>query len=327
MSEDNNNEPLSFQDFYNIKLKRFYEFVTEVMHDFTFAVHRTIKEEDNKRRIELWKSSRNEAESAMVWIELVKNEENVDRYVSTDVLRTMNEEGLTKLFFFSNTDLDKDTRDVLDGKNHYIFTPSDIMETIDALERKKTVKVVKKRKQVKIPSGFLHIRNHLKQHPPQGKKVFVNTSTISAMSEHYIDMVRQVVNEIDRIDDINNMPQELKDKFKRVQAKLLPEMRKTLYFKFTDRFEYLSHTIYSIIENLIVYIGAIIEMEAEEDLHKYRDKIEEHLETLRQTDERLEEFYAEQMNKAESLSYKLLYYSIAVIVFMTVFYIIMRLKK
>lgn len=323
MSEDK----ITFQDFYNIKLKKFYEYVTTVMHDFVFAVHRTLKEEDGKRRIELWRSSKNEAEGAMVWIELAKNDDPLDRYVATDVLRTMNEEGLTKLFFFTNADLDPDTRDVLDGKNHYIFTPSDIIETIEALDLKKTTKTVKKRKHVKISSGYLQLRNHLKQHPPHGKKVFVNTSTLSDMADHYIQMVRQVLNDIDRIDDINEIPAETKEKFKRIQAKLLPELRKTLYFKFTERFDFLGIAIYSALENLVVYIGAVIEMEAEEDMHKYRDKIEIHLETLRGIDAQVEEFYADQTAKAEKLSYRLLYISIVIIVFMAAFFLIVRFKS
>lgn len=325
MSEDNNS--LNYQDFYNIKLKNFYEYVTDVMHDFTFSVHRTIKEEEGRRRIELWRSSKNDAESAMIWIELVKNDEPIDRYVSTDVLRTMNEEGLTKLFFFTNTDIDDDTRDVLDGKNHYIFTPKDMLETLQALDLKQTTKVVKKRKTVKIASGYLIIRNDLKQNPPKGKKVFINTSTISDMAEHYVRMARQVLNDIDRIDDINNISQEMKEKFKRVQSKLLPELRKTLYFQFTDRFEYMATSIYTIIESLIVYIGAIIEMESEDEMHDCRDKIENNVSLLLGTDEKLEAFYSEQMEKAESQSYRLLYVSIAIIVFMLAFYGIMMLKK
>lgn len=326
MSEDS--PTLTYQDFYNIKLKNFYELVTDVMHDFTFSVHRTIREEDAKRRIELWRSSKNEAESAMVWIELVKNDENIDRYVATDVLRTMNEEGLTKLFFFTNTDLDDDTRDVLDGKNHFIFTPNDMLETLQALDMKKSTKpVVKKRKTVKVASGYFVIRNDLKQNPPKGKKVFVNTSTISDMAEHYIHMARQVLNDIDRIDDINDINPDLKDRLKRVQSKLLPELRKSLYFQFTDRFEYMAGSIYTILESLIVYIGAIVEMESEDEMHECRDKIDKNIEMLAQVDKLLEEFYAEQMQKAASLSYRLLYTSVAIIIFMLIFYGIMMMKK
>jgi hypothetical protein len=327
MSDDNSEQKITYQDFYNIKLNKFYEYVTEVMHDFTFTVHRSIKEEDAKRRIELWRSSKSE-ESAMVWIELARGGDEIDRYVSSDVLRTMNEEGLTKLFFFTNATLQDDTKDILDGKNHYIFTPADIIETLEALELKKmTVKPVKKRKTVKIASGFFQIRNYLKQHPPKGKKVFVNTSTLSDMCDHYVVMTRQILNDIDRVDDINNMSQELKDRFKRVQAKLLPEMRKTLFYKFTERFDYLAQSIYNIQEALIIYIGALVEMESEDELNNCREKIEREMAVLKEIDEKLEEFYKEQMDKAENLSYRLLYVSAGIIVFMAAFFIIMMFKK
>jgi methyl-accepting chemotaxis protein len=321
------NSQLSYQEFYNIKLKKFYEYVTDVMHDFSYAVHRTIREEENRRRIEIWRSSKNENNSALIWIELAKGDAELDPYVATDILRTMNEEGMYKLFFFTNTDINEDTQDVLDGKNHYIFTPKDIIETMDALEMKKVSKMAKKRKNVKVPSGYIIIRNHLKQNPPKGKKIFINTSTLSDMAENYIHMARQTFGEVDRLDDINNLSQETKDRFKTIQLKLLPELRKTLYFKFTERFNDLTTSIYNIVQNLIVYIGALIEMESEEEMSKARDAVEDELEKLRNIDAQLEEFYEEQMKKTERLSYNLLYVSIGVIVFMVVFYLIMLKSK
>jgi len=325
MSEQENK--MSYQDFYNIKLKQFYEYVTDVMHDFSYATHRNLKEEDARRRAEIWRSSKNENVSALVWMELVKGGAEIDHYIATDVLRTMNDEGMTKLFFFTNADLTPDTKDVLDGKDHFVFTPKDIIETIEALEVKKLSKNVKKRKNVKVPSGRVIIRNYLKNNPPKGKKVFVNTSTLSDLAENYILLSRETFNEVDRLDDINNLTQETKDRFKRLQTKLLPEVRKTLYFKFTDRFDFISQTIYNIVQNLVMYIGSLIEMESEEQMNKAREVVEKELDVLRGIDEKLEEFYTEQMKKTERLSYDLLYISIAIITFMVIFYLIMQKAK
>lgn len=325
MSEDN--DKMSYQDFFNIKLRKFYEYVTDVMHDFAYAIHRNLKEDENKRRVEIWRSSKNENVSAIVWIELVKGGADLDHYIATDVLRTMNEEGLTKLFFFTNSDINKDTKEVLDGKDHYIFTPSDIIETIEALEVKKMSKAVKKRKNVKVPSGRVVLRNYLKNAPPKGKKVFVNTSTLSELAENYIYLAKDTFNEVDRIDDINNMTPDTKEHFKKLQTRLLPELRKTLYFKFTERFDYLSQTIYNVVQNLIIYIGALIEMESEEQMHKSRDMVEKDLDILRGIDEKLEEFYNEQMKKTEKLSYNLLYVSVGVIAVMVIFYLFMLKSK
>jgi len=325
MSEQENK--MSYQDFYNIKLKQFYEYVTGVMHDFSYATHRNLKEEDARRRAEIWRSSKNENVSALVWMELVKGGAEIDHYIATDVLRTMNDEGMTKLFFFTNADLTPDTKDVLDGKDHFVFTPKDIIETIEALEVKKLSKNVKKRKNVKVPSGRVIIRNYLKNNPPKGKKVFVNTSTLSDLAENYILLSRETFNEVDRLDDINNLTQETKDRFKRLQTKLLPEVRKTLYFKFTDRFDFISQTIYNIVQNLVMYIGSLIEMESEEQMNKAREVVEKELDVLRGIDEKLEEFYTEQMKKTERLSYDLLYISIAIITFMVIFYLIMQKAK
>jgi len=323
MSDDK----MTYQDFYNIKLRKFYEYVTDVMHDFSYAVHRNLKEDENRRRVEIWRSSKNENTSAMVWIETIKAGAELDPYVATDVLRTMNEEGNTKLFFFTNTDISKDVKDVLDGRDHYIFGPKDIIETIDALEVKKMAKTGKKRKSVKIASGLVVIRNYLKNNPPKGRRVFINTSTLSDLAENYIHLSRETFNEIDRLDDINNLSQETKERFKRMQTKLLPELRKTLYFRFTEQFDYLSDTVFNILQNIIVYIGALIEMESEEQMTKSRDTIEKEIEKLRGIDEQLETFYTEQMKKTEKLSYNLLYMSLATIAFMVVFYLIINKVK
>jgi len=325
MSDQDNK--ISYQDFFNIKLKKFYEYVTDVMHDFAYAIHRNLREDEGKRRIEIWRSSKNENVSALIWIEIVKGGVELDSYIATDVLRTMNEEGMNKLFFFTNTDINPDTKDVLDGKDHYVFTPKDIIETIDALEVKKMSKAVKKRKNVKFPSGMIAIRNYLKNHPPKGRKVFINTSTLADMAQNYIHLARETFNEVDRVDDVNNMSQETKDRFKRLLGKLLPELRKTIYFKFTERFDYLSQNVYNIMQNLVIYISALVEMESEEHMNKARDAVENDLEVLRGVDEKLEEFYQMQMKKTEKLSYNLLYVSVGVIAFMTVFYIIMLKAK
>lgn len=318
---------ISYQDFYNIKLSKFYEHVTDVMHDFSYAIHRNIREENGMRRVEIWRSSKNENISALIWIEVIKGGAELDHYIATDVLRTMNEEGMNKLFFFCNTDILADTKDILDGKDHYVFTPKDIIETIEALEVKRLSKSVKKRKNVKFPSGMIAIRNYMKSHPPKGRRVFINTSTLSDLAQNYIHLAKETFNEVDRLDDINNMSQETRDRFKRLLTKLLPELRKTLYFKFTERFDYISQHVYNIMQNLVVYISALIEMESDEQMNKARDAVENDLDVLRGIDEKLEDFYQMQMKKTEKLSYNLLYVSIAVIAFMTVFYVIMLKSK
>ncbi|ADD69606.1 hypothetical protein Dacet_2856 [Denitrovibrio acetiphilus DSM 12809] len=325
MNESDNK--ITYQDFFNIKLKKFYEYVTDVMHDFSYAIHRNLKEDENKRRVEIWRSSKNENVNALIWLEIVKGGAEIDHYIATDVLRTMNEEGMLKLFFFTNADISADMKDVLDGKDHYVFTPKDIIETIEALELKKLSGSGKKRKNVKVPSGRLVIRNYLKNHQLKGKKVFVNTSTLSDLAENYLHLARETFNEVDRIDDINNLTPEVKDRFRNLQTKLLPELRKTLYFRFTERFSYLSQTIYNIVQNLVMYIGSLIEMESEEQMNKARDVVENELDVLRNIDEKLEEFYTEQMKKTVRLSYNLLYISIAIISFMIVFYLIMVKSK
>ena len=83
-----------YEQLYNIKLTEFYNFVSEVMGDFNYSIHRTVKDIENKRRIEIWAYQSREDQSAVVWIEVVKPGEVLDPYITTDVLRTMNDENV-----------------------------------------------------------------------------------------------------------------------------------------------------------------------------------------------------------------------------------------
>ena len=87
-----------YEQLYNIKLTDFYNFVSEVMGDFNYSLHRTVKDIENKRRIEIWAYQSREDQAAVVWIEVVKPGEILDPYITTDVLRTMNDENVLNGF-------------------------------------------------------------------------------------------------------------------------------------------------------------------------------------------------------------------------------------
>ncbi|MDE7033976.1 MAG: hypothetical protein K2O68_03190, partial [Mucispirillum sp.] len=123
-----------YEQLYNIKLTDFYNFVSEVMGDFNYSLHRTVKDIENKRRIEIWAYQSREDQAAVVWIEVVKPGEILDPYITTDVLRTMNDENVTRLFFFTNGQMSVEEKEVLEGSNHFVFGTDEIVETLIAID-------------------------------------------------------------------------------------------------------------------------------------------------------------------------------------------------
>lgn len=313
-------DKVKHEDLYNIKLKRLYEHVTDIMGDFNFQVHRGIAELGNKRRIETWKSTKDDNDIALVWIETVSPSDEIDPYIGTDVLRTMNEESLGKLFFFTNAGLTQSEKNILDGKDHYVFSADDIVQTMSAMDSKKKSKNIKKRKSTKVPSGYLAIRNFMLGRPPQEHKFFIKTSSLGVLTNKYLNRFHEILKDIDKIENIDNIPPELKERFKRIQMELMPEIQKLTSITIIENFKGLKNKLYETIQLMIVYIGNIIEYEAEEDMRKNRDQIENNIKDLKLIEEQVIEFTKVEKKKNEYLSIKLFFISIIIITIALFFY-------
>ena len=255
-----------YEQLYNIKLTEFYNFVSEVMGDFNYSIHKTVKDIENKRRIEIWAYQSREDQSAVVWIEVVKPGEVLDPYITTDVLRTMNDENVTRLFFFTNGQMGAEEKEVLEGSNHFVFGTDEIVETLIAIDMKRSIKVVRKRKKVQVPSAMVLIKNFLKANRVTRREIKLKTSAVPELAGQYYKLIRRVLNEIDKIPDINDIPTQSRERLKKIQYDLLPELLKTPYYTFTYQFAYLRNALFSLIEYTIVYIGNVIEYESEDDL-------------------------------------------------------------
>jgi hypothetical protein len=314
---------IKYEDFYNITLKNMYEMVTTILHDFHFAVHRSIQDNQGKRRIEAWRSSKDENDNALIWIEISADGEELDPFISTDVLRTMNEENLSKLFFFSNGSLEQKTREILDSQDHYIFLPTDIMETINALEKRKKYKHQKKRRAKGVPSGYTVLRNYLKGKPVETGRINVPVGKIQDIAEKYAKLTRKTLEEIDVLEDINNITPEIKERFKRVQHELLPEVLKISVLSFPDKFSEMRGRLFSLVQYLLVYVGSVIEYESEDEMKSSRARVEEELAFLDNIEESIAEYRDSLHIKAEKTAKKLLYLSIGIIVFFLTFLLIM----
>ncbi len=298
-----------YEKLYNIKLSELYTFVTDVMQDFGCSLHRALKDVDAKRRVELWAYHNREEQQAVVWIEVVKPGESIDPFLATDVLRTMNDENVTRLFFFTNGTLSEGEREILEGMNHFIFTTEEIVETLVTIEMKRSIRVVRKRKKVKVPSAIVLIKNFLKANKDNRKSIRLKVSAIPDLADQYFRIVRRIMNEIDKIPDINEIPPETRERLKRIQYDLLPELIKTPSYLFVHQFAYLRSTLFTLVEYTIVYIGNVIEYEAEDDLKKNRDVIEEMLTTIADVEEQVNNYKNGLMFSSEKISVKIIMYS------------------
>lgn len=313
-----------YEQLYNIKLPELYNFVNEVMQDFGYSLHRAIKDHENKRRIESWAYQSREDQCGLVWIEVVKPGESLDPYLTTDVLRTMNDENVTRLFFFTNGQMADDEKDILEGANHFVFGTDEIVETLIAIDTKRSIKVVRKRKKVKVPSAIVLIKNFMKVNRGVRKEVKLRTSAVAELVNQYTRLIRRVMNEIDRIPDLNDIPTDTRERLKKIQYDLLPELIKTPGYLFTRQFAHLRNSLFTLVEYTIVYIGNVIEYEAEDDLKKNREVIEEVLYKLSSIDDQVANYKSDLMFSAEKISLKIIMYSAIFAVVSVLIMIVLR---
>lgn len=306
MALDSSNKSINYERFVNISLTEFYRFVTDVMADFNYSLYRTVRETENTRRIEIWIQGGADDQKAMVWIELVRDNDSIDPYLTTDVLRAMNDENVTRLFFFTNTALTDDDRDILEGNNHFIFTTEEIIETLLAIDSKKTVKVVKKRKTVKTPSGMVVVKNFFKKSEIRKKEIRIKTSATPDLVSQYTRLIRRILQDVDRVLDINEIPAHVREKLKKIQYDLLPEMAKVPNYIFPKQYSYLRNTLFSLIQFTVIYIGNFIEYESEDDLKQNREIIEELLAKLEAVDDEIIAYKSDLMFQAERNAVKVI---------------------
>ena len=200
------------------------------------------------------------------------------------------------------------------------------METINALEKKKKYKHQKKRRAKGVPSGYTVLRNYLKGKQVETGRINVPVGKVHDIVQKYVKLARTTLDEIDRLEDINNITPEIKERFKRVQHDLLPEVLKISVLSFPDKFREMRGRLFSLLQYLLVYVGAVIEYESEDEMKSSRSRVEEELAVLEKTEESVAEYRESLHEKAQKTARKLLYVSVGVIVFFLTFLLLMLLE-
>jgi hypothetical protein len=316
-----------YETLYNIRISEFYSFATDVMADFGYSLHRTIKEENGRRRVESWIHGNKEDQKAVVWIEVTKSDEPLDPYLTTDVLRAMNDENVTRLFFFTNGDISADDRDILEGSNHFIFAREEIVETLIAIESKRTVKVVKKRKPVTVSSAMILIKNFFRNHEIKKKQIRLKTSAVPDILSQYGRLIRKILAEVDKVPDIDDISPDIRDRLKTIQFDLLPELARVPSYVFPRNFSNLRNMLFELLQISIIYVGNFIEYEPEDELKKNRERIEDMLAIIDRVDDQVLSFKSDMMFQAEKTSVKIILTSGAIMFASVVLLIVVQFSQ
>lgn len=320
-------EDLSFKDFVEMDISTFYDYIAHIMGDLNFSFHRAIRDVQDYRRIEVWKHQKNLDDYALVWVEIVKPGNDVTRDISYEVLRTLNDLNMLKLFFFTNGGIDDSSMDVLEDKGHFIFTPDNIIETLIAI-KKKTELVVKpkiKRKKPKTPSGFVLIKNFLKENKPKEEKTVVPMKLIPEFRDKLISQFEPIFELIKTIEDINNIDTEVRKKLKAYQFALLTDLLNITSLEFEDPFGWMKEDFFYMIQNLVLYLGALSEYELEEDMNKYLDEFQNRKNNLYRYEQIVEDMKKKNIEKIEQITKQLkklslIIIGISILAFLIVFF-------
>jgi hypothetical protein len=105
-----------------------------------------------------------------------------------------------------------------------------------------------------------------------------------------------------------------------MQYSLLPELLKISSLQMPNEVQHIKDLLFNTVKNLIVYIGTIIEYEAEEDVQKYKEELENNLKELKDIEDVINEYKKKQIKIAFKKSIVLIIISVAVLVISYIFY-------
>ncbi|GAB7140162.1 hypothetical protein RsTz2092_01100 [Deferribacterales bacterium RsTz2092] len=310
-------------------LAELYASVVDIMTDFGYSIYKSVKEVADKRRIELWSQKKSQSPlRSLVWIEAVGETEAMNEITASDVMRVLYDEGVTELFFFANSSIGDDVKEILEGPNHYILSKDEIIETLLSIENNKALTtVVRKRNNVRIASGLVVIKNFFKQNTFSRNPINVRMSATMPIVEQYRKMILAVIEQVDSVSDIYDVPSATMETLKHMQFDLLPEMMRTPNFVFHRQIGHVKNLLFRLIELCIIYIGNFINYESEDSLRDNRAMIEELLENIDRIGMQIATFRSDTVYYSERSAVKIIVTSLAVMFVAMMLLIVVRFGK
>lgn len=282
---------LTYRDFYYISLDEFYTYVVAIMKSLNYIFYRRIKD-TTTRRAEIWKLFDSDEYKVIVWIEIQDPSIELSWQESADILRLMNDENLTRLFLFTNGNLDEAARDILEDENHFIFTPRNIIEKLLALEETEekpleTSKTKLKRRKPDRPYGHALLVEYFKTKEKSLEKTKISLDELKTIISYIVDNYKETQALIDSIKDLDNISKEQKALLDKSRKKFLPALSKIALISVDREFNYILEELARLIKNIIYYTSAIIDYEVLENIESYKREIEEALNRLYSFDEKV----------------------------------------
>jgi hypothetical protein len=272
---------LTYRDFYYISLDEFYSYVVTILKSLNYIFYRRIKD-TTTRRAEIWKLFDSDEYKIMVWIEIQDPSIELSWQEAADILRLMNDENLTKLFLFTNGNLDEDAKDILEDENHFIFTPRNIIEKLLSLEEteEKPLEIIKpklKRRKPERPYGQALLIEYFKKKEKKFEKTRISIEELKTIISYILDNYKDVNELIESIEDLDKIKKEEKDLLDKSRRKFLPAFYNITLIKVEPELNYVLEELARLIKNIIFYISAIIDYEVIENIEFYKKEIEDSL--------------------------------------------------
>jgi hypothetical protein len=315
---------LTYRDFYNISIDELYVYCVTIMKSLNYVFYRRIKD-TTTRRAEIWKLFDSDEFKVMVWIEIQDPAVELSWQESADILRVMNDENVTKLFLFTNGNLDEDAKDILGDENHFIYTPRNIIEKLLSLEEieEKPVEVASKkklkRKMPARPYGHALLIEYFKGKEKNVEKTKISLEELKVIVSYIVDNYKEVETLIKSIEDIDNIKKEEKEVLDKNRKKFLPSLYKLTLIKVEPEFNYILEELSNLIKNIIYYISAIIDYEVLENIELYKKEIAGSLAILNNLDDNIYKYLQTHVSLMSNAFERLIKYSFILMVIIIIF--------
>lgn len=329
MSSSNNQEPMispdkvTYERLLIMSLTQFYRIATEILSYFHYSQHYNISEVTGKRRVEVWSNARSPDAKALVWVELVNDEGEYPPSLSTEILRTMNDEGVNHLFLFTNNYLSASIKEVVSSATSNIFSVDEIIEHLISVGAK-SEGASKRRKSTNVPSGKVLISNFLRRTDYKRQMIKVRTSSIPELVHAYTSHISSILDTLDEVPDMDNIPSKVKDWTKKQQFNMLPELIKIPSYHFVPKFSYVQQQLFVLVHSSVIYMGNVVEYESLDDAAINRQVIEEAIANLLKVDDEVLRYKYDIMRYSEKVAYKLSVVSIVVILMSLLVFIALK---
>ncbi len=316
-------EKITYERLLVISLTPFYRIASEILSYFSYTQHYNISEITGKRRVEIWANARNPDAKALVWVELVNDEGEYPPSLASEILRTMNDENVEHLFLFTNNYISASLKEILSSPTANIFSVDEITEHL-MRSGTKEAGASRRRKGTSVPAGKVLIANFLKRTDYKRQMIKVRTSSIPELVHAYTSHVSSILETLDEVPDMEDIPSAVKDWTKKQQFNMLPELIKIPSYHFVPKFNYVQQQLFVLVHSTIIYMGNVVEYESLEDAYTNRRIIEETISVLLKVDDEVLRYKFDIMRYSERVAYRLSVVSIIVILASLIIFIALK---